>query len=258
MGAAWALDARRIEDACLTFEDLLLAFRCDLLASGFNVSLAALGFAARFHTGPRKDGVSLAMSHQLAVAAKVFEYRKALSVAGVNADHVVAAATLHDTPEENCLHALVRPLALARTFHSDVSRWSWGMSKYQPSGSRNSILLWRKPAPFKLLPVGDYHVRLMKDPVLVLIKLADILHNLLTIDALPLGRKAALMERSQRFVRLLPRVSANHPLFSDIYSSLGAEVVCELEKHRAKGAESSVLVRGSIQRLRRAAVAFRL
>ncbi len=81
----------------LRFQKAFVAARYYLSGAKMHMALAALEFAAPFHAGFRKDGVTPAFLHQL----RIFQYARTLSGHLTYPEETFATIMLHDTPEDS-------------------------------------------------------------------------------------------------------------------------------------------------------------
>ena len=133
----------------------------------------AYTFAAACHTGQLRESGDPYMVHPVDAA---------LTVAGLNLDGAaIAAALLHDVVED----CDVTGEDIARRFGEDVARLVDGVTKL----SRLSLLRPEEPVWDESVQADNLRkmfLAMAEDIRVVIIKLADRLHNMRTLDAMPL------------------------------------------------------------------------
>lgn len=78
------------------YDKLRIALRYFLLGKGYYQAADALEFAATYHTGLRKDGVTPEFMHQIEIA----HYLRSLLPSLLYPEDTITTAILHDTPED--------------------------------------------------------------------------------------------------------------------------------------------------------------
>ncbi|MGD9750685.1 MAG: bifunctional (p)ppGpp synthetase/guanosine-3',5'-bis(diphosphate) 3'-pyrophosphohydrolase [Acidimicrobiia bacterium] len=134
---------------------------------------AAIEFAVAHHRGQLRRSGEPYVTHPLAVAAVVAELR---------ADpDTVLAAVLHDTVEDT--DATIEDVHAA--FGASVGALVDGATKV-------AMVRGDDPDTLEAARLRKLFVALAADPRVVVIKIADRLHNLRTIDALPIAKRARI------------------------------------------------------------------
>ncbi|MBI3963609.1 MAG: bifunctional (p)ppGpp synthetase/guanosine-3',5'-bis(diphosphate) 3'-pyrophosphohydrolase [Candidatus Kerfeldbacteria bacterium] len=129
----------------------------------------AFAFADEAHAGQRRLSGEPYITHPLAAAATLAEFRMP--------EPVIAAALLHDVPEDTD-----RTLTdIEKTFGSDIAMLVGGVTKLGRVKYRG--------VDRSLEALRQVFVAMARDIRVILIKFADRLHNLETLDALPAAKQ---------------------------------------------------------------------
>ena len=154
---------------------------------------ASLNYAMSVHKDEKRDSGDAYITHPVAVA-------EILRGWGVNEDELLAAAHLHDTIEDSM--GRVKQTDLATKFSGRIADLVEGLSKYKgyrsplyKSKSDESPRSEISKKDFKIDPtyegstLGNLYSTAYREPGILLIKLADRLHNLRTLGGVKESKK---------------------------------------------------------------------
>lgn len=163
-----------------------------LLGRNYLVALKAFEFAQKYHTGLRKDGVSLEFSHQMFIAS----YARTLAPGLMRPEDTLAAIFLHDVCEDY-------PVSF-----DEVERL-FG------KGVRVPVELLTKKKDGVRIPDEVYYPRMAADPVASIGKALDRAHNVFTMSDADwsLDKQEAYLD--DVFTHLLPMMKEARRLFPE-------------------------------------------
>jgi guanosine-3',5'-bis(diphosphate) 3'-pyrophosphohydrolase len=164
------------EDATITIGDVIEEAGAYLPAERLPLIESAYAFAAESHAGQLRDSGDPYIQHPL---------HAALTIASLQLDaDSIAAALLHDV-QEDCG---VKPAELSRRFGPEVARLVEGATKL-------SMLEARTPPGQTAIPtlqaenLRKMFIAMAEDVRVIIVKLADRLHNMRTLDHKPLDKR---------------------------------------------------------------------
>lgn len=138
-----------------THQKTFVSVRYFLIGAKMHLALEALEFAAHFHDGTRKDGVTPEFFHQL----QIFQYMRTLQGDLSDPEATFASVFLHDTPEDTD----VGHLEIERRFGSVVG---------------GSVKFLTKKYRGQTLPTNVYYDGIASHEIASGVKGADRIHNL--------------------------------------------------------------------------------
>lgn len=136
----------------------IITLRYWLLGRGYHVALAALEYAASFHTGVRKDGHTPEFDHQIKIALYIRTLVEILSFP----EETLASVFLHDVCEDHDVSFDEIESKFGRTIRDAVVR----LTKIH-RGIR--------------VPPDIYYSKMAKSPIASIVKGADRMHNMQTM-----------------------------------------------------------------------------
>jgi (p)ppGpp synthase/HD superfamily hydrolase len=166
-----------------------IAIRYWLLAKGYFKALAAMEFAASYHTGKRKDNITPEFSHQIAIA----HFIRTLSLSLVYPEETIAAAFLHDVTEDYS----VEVDELKTLFSDQIANSVWLLTK-KFKGVKKSLEM--------------YYSEMAKDPIASICKGCDRIHNIQSmVDVFTHSGQKWYVEETK--LHILPMIKVARRLF---------------------------------------------
>ncbi|TRO55418.1 HD domain-containing protein [Candidatus Bathyarchaeota archaeon] len=141
-----------------TMDKRIITLRYWLLGRGYHVALAALEFAASFHTGLRKDGHTPEFDHQIRIALYIRTLVDILSFP----EETLASVFLHDVCEDHDVSFDEIEAKFGRTI-------------------RDAVVRLTKIHRGIKVPMDIYYGKMAKSPIASIVKGADRMHNMQTM-----------------------------------------------------------------------------
>lgn len=148
------------------YEKMKVSLRYYLLGKGYYAAVDALEFAAQYHTGFRKDGVTPEFQHQIEIA----HYVRTLQL--MHPERTIAATLLHDVREDYN----VSDHELLRRFGEEITRACIILDK---TGKEPEL----------------YHAECASSPITSIAKGGDRIHNIQTMTGV------FTPEKQQRYIQ---------------------------------------------------------
>jgi (p)ppGpp synthase/HD superfamily hydrolase len=195
-------------DRATRFDKQLIALRYWLLGSGFVNALAALEFAAGFHTGLRKDGRTPEFAHQVAITHHV----RTLVPHLADPETALCAALLHDVREDY-----------------DVA-FSEIADRFGSAVARSVDALTKEFAGVKRPPEAVF-AAIAEDPSASVVKPADRVNNQLTALGVFSTPKLSdyVAETVEWFLPMIRRARRLHPTQEAAYENLKLVLEVQVE-----------------------------
>lgn len=186
----------------------LIALRYWLLGRGWHEVLEAMEFAAGYHTGTRKDGLTSEFAHQIAIAS----YLRTLERSLLFPSETLATAFLHDVREDYD----VADSEIRSRFGPRVADAVDAMTKTFRGTDRDPDTVFAAIA---------------SDPVASIAKLADRIHNLGSLHGVFSSARASgyVAETRERFFPMLKAARRSFPAQEPAYEN--AKLVLENQCH---------------------------
>lgn len=137
----------------------IITLRYWLLGRGYHQALAALEFAATFHTGLRKDGCTHEFEHQMTIALYIRTLVDLLEFP----EETLAAVFLHDVCEDHDVGFDEIEIKFGRSI-------------------RDAVICLTKVHRGIKVPPETYFSKIAKDPIASIVKAADRMHNIQTMN----------------------------------------------------------------------------
>jgi (p)ppGpp synthase/HD superfamily hydrolase len=176
------------------FKKKVLTLRQYLAGAGYYNAMIALEFAAKHHTGFRKDGYTPEFDHQISIALFALTLPNLMF-----REEVIATILLHDVREDyHITDAEIRALFPAGDFTDRVSRAVENMTKEWRGEKKDEVLLFEAMAD---------------DPVASIAKLCDRNHNYQSmIRVFGLEKQKDYLDEGVRlFLPMLKKAKRNFP-----------------------------------------------
>lgn len=175
------------------------ALRYWLIGRRYFMALAAMEFAAKFHVGTRKDGVTPEFSHQVQIAFLIRTLESSL----VHPEETIAVVFLHDVPEDFDVGFLEIGDRFGTLVRADVE----AMTKKHRG---------------KVVPSKDYYQRLSEHVMASVAKGGDRTHNLKTMPGVFVFDKqvAYISETVDLTIPMLKQARRNFPRQEAAYENL--------------------------------------
>lgn len=164
------------------FEKLKITLRYFLLGREYFMAADALEYAAKYHTGFRKDGITPEFQHQIEIA----HYVRTLLPSLMFPEDTIAAVLLHDVPEDYG----VPHVEITNRFGSKVGR---------------AVFLMDKNSNANFAAIGE-------DPIASIAKGGDRVHNLQSMQGV-FTREKQLKYISEARLNFLPMLKTARRLF---------------------------------------------
>lgn len=163
--------------------------RAWLLGKGYYKAVEALEFAAKYHTGLRKDGVTPEFHHQISIA----HYLRTLPNVRKQ-EELLAVACLHDTMED---HGVTRETIKSK-FGELISEATYLLSKEYLGKTKST---------------EDYYAAIAECPIASLAKGGDRIHNYQTMHSVFTCKKQlAYIEEGEKYILpMLKEARSNFP-----------------------------------------------
>ena len=175
-----------------------IALRYWLLGAGFYKAAEALEFAASYHVGTRKDGVTPEFAHQIQIACHVRTLLPSLR----HGEEAICVALLHDVREDYDVEDTV----IRATWGNLVADSVDAMTKEFRGVRRDDVTLF---------------ARMAVDPVASVVKPADRIHNQHTMVGVFTPSKMAeyVAETRELFLPMLKAAKRNFPDQEPVYEN---------------------------------------
>lgn len=197
-------------------------FRAWLLGKEYYKAVEALEYAARYHNGLRKNGITPEFEHQLSIV----HYLRTLPNLR-NQQTTLIAGLLHDLAEDYN----VSFKEIETRFGIEVSETVWILTKKYDNKKKSN---------------EDYYTALSQHPFASLVKGADRIHNHQTLQTFDCCKQILYIQETQAFVLPMLREARNN--FPD------QELAYENIKHALKGQiellELSIQARQQLEELK--------
>jgi (p)ppGpp synthase/HD superfamily hydrolase len=205
-----------------TYTKQLIAMRYWLLGREYFLALAALEFAASFHTGQRKDGVTQEYFHQLSIG----RYVKSISTSLDSPQETLATAFLHDVCEDYDIG-----------FEEITSRFGADVSQ--------TVQLLTKKFRGYRKPEAEYYREIAGHKIASVVKGADRIHNIQTmVDVFTYERQHDYIQETEAYI--LPaikearrRFPGQEPAYENIRLVLVSQIELLQAVHRALAVENT-------------------
>ncbi len=184
-----------------------ISMRYWLLGKSYYLALEALEYAAKIHTGTRKDGVTREYAHQLEIG----HYVKSISTSLECPEETLASVFLHDLCED---YGIGQEEIEAR-FGPVVKQATW--------------LLTKKFRGY-LKPAAEYYCEIAENRIASVVKGADRIHNVQTmIGVFTLEKQDEYIAETEEYIlpalkearRRFPR---QEPAYENIKHMLGSQI----------------------------------
>ena len=183
------------------YDKLRISLRYFLLGHEYYMAADALEYAAKFHTGFRKDGVTPEFQHQIEIA----HYIRTLLPSLMFPEDTIAAVLLHDVPEDYGVpHA-----EIANRFGSKVGR---------------AVFLMDKNSNANFALIGE-------DPIASVAKGGDRTHNLQTMVGVFTREKQLkyIAEAQEKFLPMLKTARRLFPKQELAYENIKHVMTSQIE-----------------------------
>lgn len=186
----------------------IVSIRFWLLGRGYHDALRAMEFAALYHTGLRKDGVTPEFEHQISAV----HFTRTLDSALLKPQETYTVLFLHDITEDKD----VSLDAIKRMYGEHIAHSVWLMDR--KSGGAKKELKY-------------YYEHLADDPVASIGKGADRIHNLQTIPDVFTheGQKWYIEETETYILPMLKRARRHFPRQEPAYENIKHALLSQIE-----------------------------
>lgn len=155
-----------------------ISMRYWLLGKGYYLALEALEYAAKLHTGTRKDGVTREYAHQLEIG----HYVKTVSPSLECPEETLASVFLHDLCEDYA----IGQEEIETRFGAVVKQATW---------------LLTKKFRGHVKPASEYYHEIAEDRIASIVKGADRIHNVQTmIGVFTLEKQREYIAETQEYI----------------------------------------------------------
>jgi (p)ppGpp synthase/HD superfamily hydrolase len=183
------------------YEKLRISLRYFLLGREFYMAADALEYAAGFHTGFRKDGVTPEFQHQIEIA----HYIRTLLPSLMFPEDTLAAVLLHDVPEDYGVP------------HGEIA------NRFGPKVGR-AVFLMDKNSNARFESIGE-------DPIASVAKGGDRVHNLQTMVGVFTREKQVkyVAEAQEKFLPMLKTARRLFPKQEAAYENIKHVMTSQIE-----------------------------
>lgn len=183
------------------YDKLRISLRYFLLGREFYMAADALEYAAGFHTGFRKDGVTPEFQHQIEIA----HYVRTLSPSLMFPEDTLAAVLLHDVPEDYGVP------------HGDIA------NRFGPKVGR-AVFLMDKNSNARFESIGE-------DPIASVAKGGDRIHNLQSMVGVFTREKQIkyVAEAQEKFLPMLKQARRLFPKQEAAYENIKHMMTSQIE-----------------------------
>lgn len=183
------------------YDKLRVALRYFLLGREYYMAADALEYASEFHTGFRKDGVTLEFQHQIEIA----HYIRTLLPSLMFPEDTIAAVLLHDVPEDYGVP------------HGEIS------NRFGPKVGR-AVFLMDKNSNANFAAIGE-------DPIASVAKGGDRVHNLQTMVGVFTSEKQLkyIAEAQDKFLPMLRTARRLFPKQELAYENIKHVMTSQIE-----------------------------
>lgn len=157
------------------YDKLRVSLRYWLLGREYYRAADALEFAAEWHTGTRKDGVTPEYEHQIRIA----HYLRSLNTSLMHPEETIAAALLHDVVEDHPV-----PLDVVyRRYGDQIGKAVDLLTKTEPKTD------------------SFYYTQMVDNPIASIVKGGDRIHNVQTmIGVFSIQKQATYCTEVNRYI----------------------------------------------------------
>lgn len=201
-----------------------ISMRYWLLGKGYYLALEALEYAAKIHTGTRKDGATKEYAHQLGIG----HYVKTISTSLECPEETLAAVFLHDLCED---YGIGQEEIEAR-FGAVVKHVTWLLTKKFRGAAKQA---------------AEYYREIAEDRIASIVKGADRIHNVQTmVGVFTLEKQREYIAETREYIlpalkearRRFPR---QEPAYENIKHMLESQIALLQAVHDAlEGAKGEV------------------
>lgn len=191
-----------------TYEKLKISLRYFLLGAGYTRAADALEFAASYHTGMRKDGVTPEFQHQIEIA----HYIRTLLPSLMYPEDTLIAALLHDVTEDyGVLHTIID-------------------QRYGSLASTAVCLLDKNGKPYDV-----YFGAMAENPIASIVKGSDRMHNIQSMVGVFSAEKQLkyMQEVEQYFLPMLKNARRLYAKQEPAYENIKHVLISQLELLKA-------------------------
>ena len=187
------------------FEKLKVALRYWLLGKEFYQAAEALEFAASYHTGTRKDGITPEFQHQVEMA----HYVRSLLPSLLYPEDTITATILHDVPEDYSVE-----LETIASRYNDRVAYAVGLM------DKNR---W-KSQPDQFLAIAE-------NPIASIVKGADRIHNIQTmVNVFTSEKQRVYIETAETlFIPMLKTARRRFPKQEQAYENIKFVLLNQIE-----------------------------
>lgn len=183
------------------YDKLHISLRYFLLGREFYIAADALEYAAKFHVGFRKDGVTPEFQHQIEIA----HYVRTLLPSLMFPEDTLAAVLLHDVPEDYGVP------------HEDITNRFGGKVG-------RAVFLMDKNSNARFESIGE-------DPIASVAKGGDRVHNLQTMVGVFTREKQIkyVAEAQEKFLPMLKQARRLFPKQEAVYENIKHVMTSQIE-----------------------------
>lgn len=186
----------------------IVALRHWMLGRGYHTALAALEFAAKFHTGTRKDNVTPEFDHQVTIALYIRTIVDLLQYP----EETLAAVFLHDVCEDHDVSFDEIEVQFGRQI-------------------RDAVICLTKVHRGVKVPPEVYYSKMAKNEIASVVKGADRMHNMQTMNAVFSGDKqVSYIKETMDFI--LPMLKESRRTFTrqePVYENVKRVLLSQIE-----------------------------
>ena len=179
-------------------DKLAISLRYYLLGCKYFQALKAMEFAAKFHTGMRKDGKTPEFSHQMLIV----QFLRTLAPGILEPEETFSTAFLHDTPEDHDVG-----------FDEIENKFGVKVAK--------SVRLLTKKYRGTVVPEQYYYEQIAEDSIASVVKGGDRNHNISTmVGTFTKEKQLSYIEETEKFVLpMLKTARRNFPEQESVYEN---------------------------------------
>ena len=179
-------------------DKLAISLRYYLLGCKYFQALKAMEFAAKFHTGMRKDGKTPEFSHQMLIV----QYLRTLHSGLLEPEDTFSSGFLHDTPEDHDVG-----------FDEIENKFGAKIAK--------SVRLLTKKYRGTVIPEQYYYEQIAEDSIASIVKGGDRNHNISTmVGTFTREKQLSYIEETEKFVLpMLKTARRNFPEQESVYEN---------------------------------------
>jgi len=186
----------------------IVTLRYWLLGKEYHVALHALEFAAQFHTGTRKDGVTPEFDHQVTIAL----YLRTLVALLDYPEETLASVFLHDVCEDHDV-----------SFDEIEAKFGRRI--------RDAVIRLTKIHRGVLVPPETYFTKMGEDAIASVVKGADRMHNMQTMSAVFSEAKQVdyIAETLDYILPMLKRARRSFTKQEPVYENIKLVLLSQIE-----------------------------